>query len=362
MSTLSAVDEAPPSADPPHTTVLLNDGRIRALGIPFFGTVIPNATGLFGPLGPRDTAYWLGYAWFVLLAGLIWQGNRYFLIQQRLYYDWFRHPVRKVSLLLFANVFWTAPLTAAMVAAWYRLAGFPAVDWAALRIVVAVNVVCVVFITHVYETVHLIEQREGDLVAVARLEQARSEAELQALKAQIDPHFLFNSLNALSHLIPRDPERAVAFSDGLAETYRYILASSERDLVPLGEELAFVEAYVALLRLRFGDAVALDTTGLDAEATRAHLLPPISLQLLVENAVKHNAFDAALPLVVALALDGDRLRVTNPLRPKSSARPSARVGLRNLDERCRRVLKRGLETRAADGRFEALLPLLRTAA
>jgi LytS/YehU family sensor histidine kinase len=80
-----------------------------------------------------------------------------------------------------------------MIAAWYGLASFPAVDWSALRLVVLVNVVCVVFVTHVYETVYLIQQREGDLVAVARLEQARSEAEPQALKAQIDPHFLFNS-------------------------------------------------------------------------------------------------------------------------------------------------------------------------
>jgi hypothetical protein len=343
--------------------VALHDGRIRALGIPFFGTVIPNATGLFGPLGPSAAAYWLGYAWFILLAALIWHGNRYFLIQQRRYYDWFDHPVRKVSLLLFANVFWTAPLTAAMIAAWYRLAGFPAVDWSALRLVVLVNVVCVVFVTHVYETVYLIQQREGDLVAVARLEQARSEAELQALKAQIDPHFLFNSLNVLSHLIPRDPARAVLFSEGLAETYRYILASRQRDLVPLAEELAFVEAYVGLLRLRFGAAVGLDAGELAAAgAPSAHLVPPISLQLLVENAVKHNALDAPEPLVVRLELDGDRVRVSNPLRPKSSARPSARVGLRNLDARCRRVLGRGLELRREEGRFVVAIPLLRTAA
>jgi len=250
-----------------------------------------------------------------------------------------------------------------MIAAWYRLAGFPGVDWSALRLVVLVNVVCVVFVTHVYETVYLIQQREGDLVAVARLEQARSEAELVALKAQIDPHFLFNSLNVLAHLIPRDPARAVVFSEGLAGTYRYILASRQRDLVPLAEELAFVEAYVDLLRLRFGDAVSLDAGELEASGgPSAHLVPPISLQLLVENAVKHNALAAGAPLVVSLRLDGDRLLVSNPLRAKSSARPSARVGLRNLDARCRRVLGRGLEARAEGERFVVGVPLLRTAA
>jgi hypothetical protein len=315
----------------------LKDLGIRLVGIPFFGIVIPNLTGLFGSIGPREPAYWAGYAWFVLLSALIWQGNRSFLVQQRRHYDWFRHPWRKVSLLLFANVFWTA-----------------------VRVVALANVVCVVFVTHVYETVYLIQQREDDLVAVARLDRARAEAELLALKSQVDPHFLFNSLAALAHLISREPRRAVAFTEGLAETYRYILANRQRDLVPLAEEMRFLEAYGELLRLRFGDAVRVSGDGLgDADD---FLVPPISLQVLLENAVKHNAFDPRTPLEVRVRREGDRLLVANGLRAKTSSRPSSRIGLRNLDERCRRITGRGLEVRSEGGTFSVSLPLLRAAA
>jgi sensor histidine kinase YesM len=345
---------------PPQREVRLNDLRVRLFGIPFFGVVIPNLTGLFGPLGVSSPAYWLGYGWFILLSALIWQGNRFFLLQQRRYYDWFDRPWRKVVVLLFANVFWTAPLSVAMLAGWYRFAGFAAADWQVIRVVTLANVICVVFITHVYETVYLIQQREDDLLAVARLEQARTEAELLALKGQIDPHFMFNCLNALAHLIPRDPANALAFTEGLADTYRYILSHRERDLVPLVEELAFADAYLELLRLRFGEGLAVRRDGLD-EAD-AYLVPPISLQVLVENAVKHTAFDADAPLVVHVRLADGRLEVRNRLRPKSSARPSSRVGLRNLDERCRRLTGEGLVVRDDGESFSVSLPLLRTAA
>ena len=87
---------------------------------------------------------------------------------------------------------------------------------------------------------------------MARLERAEAEAQLAALKAQVDPHFLFNSLNTLGHLITREPARAREFCDTLAEVYRYVLASRERDTVPLAEELAFVQRYQRLLALRFG--------------------------------------------------------------------------------------------------------------
>ena len=339
--------------------VILNDLRIRLAGIPFFGIVIPNLTGLFGPIGPRSALYWLGYAWFVLLSGLIWQGNRYFLIQQRRYYDWFDHAWRKVTLLLFANVFYTAPLTALMLAAWYRFAGFAAVDWSVIRLVTLMNVVCVVFITHVYETVYLIQQRESDLVAVARLDRARAEAELLALKSQVSPHFLFNSLNALAHLILSDPQRALRFTEGLADTYRYILTNGERDLVPLADELAFAEGYVGLLQLRFGDAVRMVVEGQDG--IDSLLVPPISIQVALENAVKHNVFDRESPLLVRVRVSAERVSVSNPLRPKA-APGSPRLGLANLDERCRRVTGQGIEVRLGGSEFEVVMPALHTSA
>ena len=333
----------------------LRDGRVRLLGVPFFGTIIPNATGLFGPLGPRDPAYWLGYAWFVLLAFVVWQGNRWLLIRQRRHFDWFRNPARKVAALLFASVFYTAPVTAAMLWLWYLAAPLPAVDWFAIRLVAGVNVVCVVFITHVYETAYLIQQRESDLLAVERLDRARAEAELQALRTQVDPHFLFNSLNTLAHFVDHDPRRARQFTEGLAEVYRYLLRNRERDLVPLADELAFAGRYVELVRLRFGDALRLEV---EADGAASALLPPMALQVLLENVVKHNEVGPGAPLPVRVRRRGDSLEVANGRRPKREAPRSSGLGLANLAERALRTSGRPLEVVEEAEEFRVLVPLV----
>ena len=135
-------------------------------------------------------------------------------------------------MLVAANVLFTAPLTLAWLSAWYLLRGLP-VDFSAIQVVTLTNVICVVFVTHAYETVFLIRERESDMMRVERLERMRVEGELAALHSQIDPHFLFNSLNTLGHVIARDPVAARDFCDRLAEVYRYVLASRGRQLVSL---------------------------------------------------------------------------------------------------------------------------------
>ena len=343
---------APRSPSPPGHE--LRDGTVRLVGIPFFGIVIPNLTGLFGPLGPSSSAYWLGYCWFVLLSGAIWQGNRFWLLRQREHFDWFDSPVRKVVALLFANVFYTAPLTVGMLVLWYRATGM-AVDWNAVRVVALANVICVVFITHVYETVYLIRERESDMLAFERLERAKAQAELASLESQLDPHFLFNSLNTLAHFVDSDAPRARAFTERLADVYRHLLRNRRRELVPLADELAFAERYVELLRLRFGDGVGLAVTG---EAPADALVPPLSLQVLVENAVKHNEVQPEAPLLIELRLDADALEVANARRPRRTPAPSAGVGLANLADRVVRLTGRPLVVRDEPGRFAVTVPLL----
>lgn len=337
----------------------LDDRRIMSLGILGFGLSIPWLTGLYGPLRPDAPLWWLGAAGFIVLAAAIWWGNRWLLFKQREHFDWFANPWRKLLMLVTANVLYTAPLTAGSLWLWFRASG-QAVDLDALKIVVLTNVICVLFVTHAYETVFLIRERESDLTQVERLERLRSQAELAALKAQVDPHFLFNSLNTLGHLIVRDAVRGREFCDLLAEVYRYVLASRDRDLVPLQDELAFVRSYHRLLTLRFGDAVHLDLAD-DLSAAPAWV-PPLALQALLENAVKHNRVGPREPLSVRVQRHGDALRVGNQVLERSSLRPGSGLGLRNLDERCRHFTGRALEVSHADGRFDVRLPLVVAAA
>lgn len=342
---------------PGQPPVRLQDGPVMTVGILGFGLSIPWLTGLYGPITPRDGLYWAGTIGFIALAAAIWIGNRWLLLKQREHFDWFSAPWRKLMMVVAANVLYTAPITVLGLLLWFVAAGLP-VDTAALQVVALTNVICVLIVTHAYETIFLIRERESDLMRVERLERARTQAELAALKAQVDPHFLFNNLNTLGHLIGHDDARAREFCDTLAEVYRYVLDSRQRDLVPLADELAFLRRYHRLLELRFGDAMQL--LGADAvarEATR-WLVAPLALQGLLENAVKHNQASTAEPLVVRLTLAGDTLSVANPSRPRRSRLPSAGVGLANLDERCRLLTGRALSTSRADGDFDVRVPLV----
>ena len=359
MAALKTANAAPPAVL--AAPVDFDDRATMAVGSLGFGLAIPRLTGLFGPYGPGDGVYWIGMAGFIVLAAAIWLGNRWLLFKQREHFDWFNHPLRKLLMLVVANVLYTAPVTVLGLLAWFALAGLP-IDRTALQVVVLTNVICVLFVTHGYETMFLIRERESDLVRVERLDRLRVQAELAALKTQVDPHFLFNSLNTLGHLIQHDARRGREFCDTLADVYRYVLDSGQRDLVPLADELEFLRRYHRLLELRSGGAIRLAVDAAVERDAGRWRIPPLALQALLENAVKHNQTSAEEPLELALTLvpadaAAPALRAVNALRPRRSALPSAGVGLANLAARCALVTGAALAVRAGEGVFAVDVPL-----
>ncbi len=356
-SAANGVGGQPAGAGP---AVTIDDRWLMICGSLAFGVAIPLLTDLYGPVAPTDGRFWFGALLFVALAFAIWGGNRWLLFKQRAHFDWFNQPLRKLMMLVTANVLYTAPVTVAGLLVWFRVAGLP-VNAQALQVVVLTNVICVLFVTHAYETLFLIRERESDLMRVERLQRLRAQAELAALKAQVDPHFLFNSLNSLGHLIAHDAARAREFSDTLAEVYRYVLDSRQTDLAPLGEELAFLRRYDRLLQLRFGAAVRVRVDpALDQAAQTAHWrVAPLAIQTLLENAVKHNQASVDAPLEVSIDWQNDpaSIVVQNRVRPRTSALPSSGLGLANLDERCRLLAGRGLAVQADADRFAVTVPV-----
>ncbi|HVI00096.1 MAG TPA: histidine kinase, partial [Enhygromyxa sp.] len=321
--------------------------------------IIPRVTGLLQDFAPTQLGYWVGTLAFIGLAASIWHGNRWLLFEQRRHYGWFNHPLRKLALLLVAIVLYTAPLTIVGLLCWYGWIG-RAAELDTIRTVALLNVICVVFVTHAYETVFLIKEREGDLLRVARLDRARAEAELSAFLAQVDPHFMFNSLNTLGHLIETDRARAIAFNQDLAGVYRYLLRQRGRALVPLVEELAFARAYVELMRIRYGDALRCELPVAGPELADAQL-PPTGLQLLIENAIKHNEIGAGSPLEIEVRFEVGVLSVSNARKPRRSVanwrRESVGVGLRNLDERSKLATGIGIDIQRTPERFSVRVPL-----
>ncbi len=342
----------------------IDDRWPRRIGILGFGLIIPLITGLMRDVSPFEPRYWVGLVWFVLLAAAIWHGNRWLLFRQREHFDWFTRPVGKVASLVIGCVFFTVPITAAAIVAWVRAAGLGPVDLEVLARVELVNVISVLFVTHIYETAFLVKGRRSDRSAIERLDQLRAEAELAALRGQIDPHFLFNALNTLNWLIEREPARATEYTDRLAQVYRYILANRNRDLVPLRDELAFVDAYFHLHAVRFGASLEMVRPNAADPWLDGKQVPPISLQPLLENAIKHNEFSERDPLRVELQIFPEHIEVRNRVRRRAS--PGRQVaageavdgtGLANLGERVLALTGRSICVRAGPQVFAVEVPL-----
>ena len=351
---LTETEESVPQSPP--NEVKLRDEKIRLIGIPFFGIAIPNLTGLFGSVKFGAPMYWFGYVLFIGLAALIWQGNRYLLFRTRKRFTWFDRPIEKLILLFMNNIFYTAPVTIALLCIWYNIAGFD-VKWNTILVVSLINVICVLFITHVYETVFMVKEQQNEQIKNAELQRAKAEAELAALKNQVDPHFMFNSLNTLTHLIKVDPSRALEFTENLAEVYRYILIQKDQSLVLLDDELDFTHKYTDLLHLRFGQALIIKKRFNDS-AGKEFLIPPTSVFVAFENAVKHNEISERMPMTIDVDLKEGMLLVANSIRERKNIAHSSKIGLKNLDERFRLITGKGIIAKRQDERFVVQLPLI----
>ncbi|WP_155833057.1 sensor histidine kinase [Hymenobacter swuensis] len=191
-----------------------------------------------------------------------------------------------------------------------------------------------------------------------RTRQAQTESELRNLKAQLDPHFLFNNLNVLRGLIQHDPAEAHEFLNRFASLYRFLIRYKEEDVVPLSEELQFVQEYIYLLRHRFGAAYDFREEITPTARLRQLLVVPGTLQLLVENAIKHNAGDEENPLVITIAVTAVALTVSHPRRPKLTAVESMGTGLDNLRERYRLLFSCGIEVAQSPVFFAVTVPVV----
>ncbi|MFD1874963.1 sensor histidine kinase [Hymenobacter bucti] len=199
-------------------------------------------------------------------------------------------------------------------------------------------------------------------VRAERLEKESAVARLDSLRRQVDPHFLFNSLNALTSLVEEhDPARAVRFIRQLSQVYRYVLDSQSQELVPLGEELQFAEAYIFLQKTRLDEALQVELDMPPAADLGACYVPPLALQLLLENALKHNTAYQADPLRLHVAVDAAArtLTVRNTLRPRRlAANEASGRGLANLRARYAFLTPRPVAAGPVGNEFVVTLPLL----
>jgi len=197
--------------------------------------------------------------------------------------------------------------------------------------------------------------RESELEA-EQLKKINVEAQFEALRSQINPHFLFNCLNALSSLVYKDPVVSAKFISHLSNVYRYLLFYQEKKLVLLKEELDFLDAYLYLLKIRFGENIKIELEKIDD--TEHFQVAPASLQMLIENAIKHNVVSQKNPLSITLKREGDSISVINNLQEKITKEASTFVGLRNIIRRYGFLTDKEVIIDKTETAFKVTLPLL----
>ncbi|TPE42138.1 sensor histidine kinase [Pontibacter mangrovi] len=225
-----------------------------------------------------------------------------------------------------------------------------------VRLAYVISSVASLFFYYFVERQRNIKQLQAEHLRAEQLQKENFRAQLESLKNQVNPHFLFNSLNVLNSLIYVDPDKAATFLSQLAEVYRALLDSGDKQLVPLEEELHLANAYIYLMQTRFGDNVQFQV---DVPPACLHLqLPPTSLQMLLENAIKHNGSTANKPLQIRIYTSEDKLVVENNLQPRLEGVTSTKVGLQNISSRYNYFTHEKVEVAQNEQTFTVALPLL----
>ncbi len=339
--------------------VKINDKVFKWLGIPIAGILAYHISGFAKDAGPQVDTLIIDYASFSFISFSIWNGSGYINYmtryqQRKIKKLYFRLPVRFGITCIVGWIF-----SYMILSIWNQYLKNSRYDSHSLFIAQVVIAVIGIQISSINEIIYLNKERESDLVKVERSEKLKVQAQLDALKSQIDPHFIFNSLNTLSYLISQSQAKAKLFNDTLAKVYRYILLNKEKDLIQLKEEIEFASNYFYLLKIRYQTGLSM-IIKMDSVSVEDYLIPPLSLQALIENAIKHNHFSEKNPLSIEITISGEEISVVNRKNIKKFDIQSSKIGLSNLDERYGLIVNKNISIIQTPELFTVLLPILKS--
>jgi two-component system, LytTR family, sensor kinase len=230
-------------------------------------------------------------------------------------------------------------------------------DPSRLRVCLFVAIALTMVATTMWESIYIFKQWKVSFAEKEKLEQLTIQYEFDTLKSQVNPHFLFNCFNTLSSLISEDRKRAEVFLNELSKVYRYLLRNNESGVSTLRSEIQFIRSYYQLLQTRHNEALQMNIE-IDKKY-EDYLLPSLSLQLLVENAVKHNQLSKGRPLLIDIfTTAGKKLIVNNNLQPRIVKGASNRIGLENIRSKYLLLEQNGFQILEDGKTFSVVLPLI----
>ena len=311
---------------------------------------------------PRAFNSYKSFANFILWAFVIcitqWASLVYvnYRIDQKI--KWITQPVLRsvvgIGTLVLDSVFVFTIVQLIMMYAVYSLQPTEAWPYVTQSIIYALIISFIMSL--IFTAIGFFKAWKTALVNSEKLKAEMMAYKYESLRNQINPHFLFNSFNVLSDLVYADQAMAVKFINQLSDLFRYVLDSRDKELVPLKDELEFMNSYIYLLKTRFEDKLDMK---IDLEAAIDELIVPMTLQLLVENAVKHNEVSEAFPLWINIRRNGTYLEVENSLRIKKVGEDSKNTGLKNIMQQFSYFTDRQIDVTDTNGKFLVRVPILK---
>lgn len=336
-----------------------NDFWFSVVGILILSNI---ANYLFNNLSERETLDLVFIGWIGALIPTIcdWIIIRFILIFLRKKYPDFKDDLKRIIFLLFAIItviFFIDFTVGFLLAKTFTFFGYSSSHMVILKVLLPV-ILIVIMIMAIYEAIYYNVRLKKSIRDEEQTKQIMIQAQLDTLRNQAQPHFLFNSLNTLRDIIDQNSkEDAKAFVDNLSGVYRFILESGTTNLISLQEELKFAKAYIHIQTERFGDNLKVNWN--IPEDKLSAMIVPMSLQLLIENAIKHNIVSRAKPLVVDIETIDDQLIVSNNVQVKSTQTPSTKIGLKNIEKRYALISNILPDIKNDGNRFMVTLPLLK---
>lgn len=335
---------------------MVRDFQLRLLFIPLLGMLIPVVSGIITYERYSAAQIIISNCYFILTSFIIWGGCNWIHMKLRPMFRKIPNPFFKILFISIVSALYGASSGGALTMIWFRISK-NIFSWDKFFAFIAFTTMAILVFTLVYEILFLSKERELDTKIVEELDRERVQAEMDVLHNELDPHFIFNSLNTLNHLILANPETAYLFNSRLSQVYKYVLVNKSKELVSLSKELEFIESYFFLLQVRHENKLMFE---LDAKesTTRKVMMPPCALQAVVENAIKHNEFSVENPLMIKVSLNGEFIKVSNNKRPKPYLADSTKIGLRNLNSRYQMVCNKNIVIENGGSDFLVKLPLI----
>lgn len=334
---------------------MIKDALLKIIFIPLLGICLPVISGII-TYNLYTVPELIGANLFFILTSLtIWGGSNWIHLKLRPLYSPVAKLFSRIATVCFVSALYGACIGSLSSLAWMSYSR-EVFNWTNIYKFLAACVAAVIIFTLVYEILFLRKERELDIKIVDQLDRERSQAELQALANEMDPHFIFNSLNTLNHLILNRPQQAHLFNNKLAQVYKYFLINKNRELISLREEMEFIDNYFFLLQIRHDSKLQLQVE-LSDEANKA-MIPPCAVQVLIENAIKHNEFTEQNPLLIKIVMNGEYILVSNDTKPKPYAVASTGIGLKNLRSRYKILFQKDIMIQKSQDSFTVKLPLI----